>query len=364
MMPLELCRNQKSISVSASSTRAFGFDGRGMSLLTIFRAGNPSILRSLERQWRPSSTGPGSSTIGEILERWSRRFENEGISEPVESIEHIVAHVIGTKKTIDVINAQNKRLDAAQQEQLETLCDCRMLRMPVPYIIGNWDFRDLTLKLVPPVFIPRPETEILVDFVLKRLSASQAEDHDILEIGCGSGAISLALAHSCKKVKCTAIDTSVHACELAKENRDQLGLRERVGVVQATLKEDGSIETKGTFNGPEVVDLNSRLFDFIVSNPPYVPTKNIPDLAPEIKMYEDIRALDGGDDGLKVIKPLLKYAASALKPGGRLLLEVDSSHPQYITFFTKKYSLLKLHYEHTYKDFCNNDRFVEIIKIP
>lgn len=74
-------------------------------------------------------------------------------------------------------------------------------RMPVQYIIGEWDFRDITLKLVPPIFIPRPETEILVDFILKRLSFSQAENSEILEVGCGSGAISLALAHSCKKVQ-------------------------------------------------------------------------------------------------------------------------------------------------------------------
>lgn len=73
--------------------------------------------------------------------------------------------------------------------------------MPVQYIIGEWDFRDITLKLVPPIFIPRPETEILVDFVLKRLNLSQAESSEILEIGCGSGAISLALAHANKKVQ-------------------------------------------------------------------------------------------------------------------------------------------------------------------
>jgi len=72
--------------------------------------------------------------------------------------------------------------------------------MPVQYIIGEWDFRDITVKLVPPIFIPRPETEILVDFVLKRLSSSQADSCEILEIGCGSGAISLALAHACKRV--------------------------------------------------------------------------------------------------------------------------------------------------------------------
>ena len=72
--------------------------------------------------------------------------------------------------------------------------------MPVQYIIGEWDFRDITLKLVPPVFIPRPETEILVDFVLKRISSANLNSCKVLEVGCGSGAISLALLHACKKV--------------------------------------------------------------------------------------------------------------------------------------------------------------------
>lgn len=133
--------------------------------------------------------------------------------------------------------------------------------------------------------------------------------------------------------------------------------------MHATLKEDGTIDLTNVISGPKDLDLSSKTFDFIVSNPPYVPTKQIPTLTPEIKIYEDLRALDGGDDGLKIIKPLLKYAATALKPGGRLLLEVDTTHPEYIQFFTKKYPVLKLQYEHTYKDFCNNDRFVEISKM-
>nr|XP_012216990.1 PREDICTED: hemK methyltransferase family member 1 [Linepithema humile] len=302
-------------------------------------------------------------TIGDVIDQWSRRFENEGIPEPVESIEHIVAHVIGTKKIIDIINIRSDRLNASQIEKLESLCECRLSRMPVQYIIGEWDFRDITLKLVPPIFIPRPETEILVDFVLKRLSSSQAETCEILEIGCGSGAISLALAHACKKIKCTAIDASPHACDLTMMNRSELNLIDQITVMHATLNSDASIEVLNSFNSASNVDLNSRLFDFVVSNPPYVPTKQIPKLQPEIKIYEDLRALDGGDDGLKVIKPLLKYAAKALKPGGHLFLEVDPTHPEYIQFFTKKYSDLKLHHEHTYKDFCNNDRFVEVVKV-
>ncbi|EGI66031.1 PREDICTED: hemK methyltransferase family member 1 [Acromyrmex echinatior] len=303
-------------------------------------------------------------TIGNVLDQWSHRFENEGVSEPVESIEHIVAHIIGIKKIIDICNVRNDTLNASQIEKLESLCECRLSRMPVQYIIGEWDFRDITVKLVPPIFIPRPETEILVDFVLKRLNSSQADSCEILEIGCGSGAISLALAHACKKIKCTAIDENLHACDLTMINRSKLDLSEQVIVIHATLKSDASIETlSNLYDAGDSKSLNSKLFDYVISNPPYVPTKKISELQPEIRIYEDLRALDGGDDGLKVIKPLLKYAAKGLKPGGRLFIEVDPTHPEYIQFFTNKYPELKLHYKHTYKDFCNNDRFVEVSKV-
>ncbi|GAB1862976.1 peptide chain release factor N(5)-glutamine methyltransferase [Camponotus japonicus] len=311
---------------------------------------------------RSFSSNACDYTVGDIIDQWSRRFENEGITEPVESIEHIMAHVIGTKKIIDILNVRNNRLNANQIEKLESMCECRLSRMPVQYIIGEWDFRDITVKLVPPIFIPRPETEILVDFVLKRLKSLQLDSCEILEIGCGSGAISLALAHACEKIKCTAIDTSPYACDLTIINRDKLNLANRVTVIHATLKSDATVEVFKELNGASDVDLNSRSFDFVVSNPPYVPTKHISKLQPEIRIYEDLRALDGGDDGLKVIKPLLKYTAKVLKSGGRLFLEVDPTHPEYIQFFTNKYPDFKLHHEHTYKDFCNNDRFVEVVK--
>lgn len=79
--------------------------------------------------------------------------------------------------------------------------------------------------------------------------------------------------------------------------------------------------------------------------------------------FEDIRALDGGPDGLKVIKPIMKYASKGLKPSGHLFIEVDPSHPEYIKFFTEKFKDLKLKYLYTHKDFCNNERFVELSKI-
>ncbi|XP_076647277.1 hemK methyltransferase 1 isoform X3 [Halictus rubicundus] len=264
---------------------------------------------------------------------------------------------------IDLVNVRNEKLTSDQCQKLELMCECRLCRMPIQYIIGEWDFRDITLKLIPPIFIPRPETEILVDFVLKRIDSLQNTEQTVLELGCGSGAISLAIAHANRTVTCIAVDANRQACELSIQNRNQLGLENQVLIVHATLEDDGRIQHSNVLNGSKELNLNSKTFDIIVSNPPYIPTNQISKLSPEIKIYEDLMAIDGGQDGLKVIKPLLKYAAGVLKPGGRLFLEVDSSHPEYIQFFTEKYSILHLQYEHTYKDFCNNDRFVELSKI-
>ncbi|XP_015603428.1 hemK methyltransferase family member 1 [Cephus cinctus] len=306
------------------------------------------------------SSSVHNRTIGHLLDHWSRNFENDGISEPVESIEHIVAHVMGTKKILDLVNMRERELTKEEVEKLEMLCQCRLSRMPVQYIIGEWDFRDITLNLIPPVFIPRPETEILVDIVLKQLSSTQQEKCRILEIGCGSGAISLALAHSSDKVQSVAIDVNKHACNLTRSNCKNLGLDDRLTIINAALEKDGIIKILDDTENK--IEFNREEFDFIVSNPPYVPTSKLSELAPEIKIYEDLRALDGGSDGLDVIKPLLRYAAKALKTDGSLFIEVDTSHPEYIVFFTKKYSDLKLKHLHTYKDFCNNDRFVQVLK--
>lgn len=92
----------------------------------------------------------------------------------------------------------------SEQERFEQLCECRMARMPVQYIIGEWDFRELTLKMQPPVFIPRPETEELVELILQQFDVNQSMT--FLEAGCGTGCISLSLLHSLPKVRANCID--------------------------------------------------------------------------------------------------------------------------------------------------------------
>jgi release factor glutamine methyltransferase len=140
------------------------------------------------------------------------------------------------------------------------------------------------------------------------------------------------------------------ACDLTRDNAQSLKLDDRMNVVQQKINEETtSISTDDHY-------------DLIVSNPPYVATKEIHKLEPEITLYEDLRALDGGRDGMGVIIPILKVASKYLKCGGALWLEVDPSHPELIEKYLHD-QMPDLQYVTCYKDLFQKDRFVEIVKV-
>uniref|UniRef100_A0A182W7G6 peptide chain release factor N(5)-glutamine methyltransferase n=1 Tax=Anopheles minimus TaxID=112268 RepID=A0A182W7G6_9DIPT len=293
---------------------------------------------------------PFPATVRGTQEKWIKRFESESIPEPETSIVNIIAHVLELSGPSEVGNHQNSSLNDVQMAKIEELCECRLARMPIQYIIREWDFRDLTLKMIPPVFIPRPETEELVELILQQMDNEQ--ETRFLEIGCGTGAISLSLLKHAPKASAIAIDQSRIACELTRENAVSVGLAERLRIFKHKMVDDLPQE------------LNGQQFDMIVSNPPYVPSMLIPSLDPEVKIYEDLRALDGGNDGLTVIKAILRIAGRYLRQDGVLWLEVDSTHPPVIEeFLTKHGDLMGLRFMASYKDLFQKDRFVEIVKL-
>ena len=120
-------------------------------------------------------------------------------------------------------------LQPDQELSLEGLVHCRLARMPIQYLVGNWDFHGITLEIRPPVFIPRPETEQLVEEVLSRLPATPCS---LLEIGPGSGAICLSLLNARTDIMITAVERSIAAAELTKHNAEKLGLQDRLTVIQ------------------------------------------------------------------------------------------------------------------------------------
>ncbi|NWW48618.1 HEMK1 methyltransferase, partial [Pedionomus torquatus] len=280
----------------------------------------------------------GLVTATEVVNYWQKVFEINGIPEARESSEYIVSFVLGAK-TFQSLNSKGlpTLLTAVQQEQIQQLSSKRLERMPVQYVLGEWDFQDLTLKMRPPVFIPRPETE-----KNSGLCFPFPVPHPvILEIGCGSGAIALSLLRKLPQSRVIAVDKEKAAVDLTRENAHRLQLQDRIHVLHHDVSYDSAKQL--LLWGP---------IDFIVSNPPYVFHEDMASLDAEIRCYEDLDALDGGDDGMRVIKTILSLAPSLLKDSGNVFLEVDPRHPNMVENWLQAHPNLLLVLHTIHKDFC------------
>ncbi|KAE8611931.1 hypothetical protein XENTR_v10012639 [Xenopus tropicalis] len=241
-------------------------------------------------------------------------------------------------------------VSVAQLRHIESMAQQRLKRVPIQYVIGEWDFLDITLQMRPPVFIPRPETEELVGLVLgasRRLQCSA--EPLVLEVGCGSGAVSLSLLQRLPQARITAIDKTKAAVKLTEDNAVSLGLQNQIQVLLLDILAD-----------PPDPLLMWGPVDVLVSNPPYISTSDISQLDPEIVKYEDHAALDGGPDGMDVIRGILSFAPRLLKPGGDIFLEVDPSHPERIKLWIQDHTDTHLQYISTVQDFCGRSRFVHL----
>jgi release factor glutamine methyltransferase len=194
------------------------------------------------------------------------------------------------------------RLTPEQAATYEGWLARRSLHEPIQYITGEQEFFGLKFRVTPDVLIPRPETEHLVEAALART------DHGsrirIADVGTGSGAIAISLAHSLMKIQVTALDISPAALSLARENALRLGVAERIEFVISDL----------------LGGIGSADFDLIVSNPPYVAEGEW--LEPQVSAFEPRSALYAGPEGLEIYRRLIPQAQAALRPGGWLLMEI------------------------------------------
>jgi len=184
---------------------------------------------------------------------------------------------------------------------------------PVAYITGTWEFYGLPMLVTPDVLIPRSDTELLVD-VAKELLVGKKMDARILDLCCGSGCISCALGHELPASKLVAVDISASALEICRQNINLNRLTGRVISVQADA----------TASPP----LGIGQFDLIVSNPPYIESGEIMTLDGSVRDYEPIWALDGGEDGLRFYKGIIKHWKSVLRAGGWLVFEVGEGQAE------------------------------------
>jgi release factor glutamine methyltransferase len=187
--------------------------------------------------------------------------------------------------------------------ELNELVERRRAGEPIQYITGETEFYGLPFQVTPDVLIPRPETEHLVEKVIELAAAfSQLR---IVDVGCGSGAIAIALAHHLPHAAITAIDLSAPALAVARENAELNGLTSRISFLQGDL----------------LAPVRDEAFDIVVSNPPYVPNADRASLAVEVREYEPALALFTEGDGRNIYRRLIPAAFAVLVPGGCLALE-------------------------------------------
>lgn len=196
----------------------------------------------------------------------------------------------------------NTELTPAQQSTYEQSLTRRARHEPIQYITCEQEFYGLPLRVTPDVLIPRPETEHLVDALLERVPHDQPLR--IADIGTGSGAIAIALAHNLPNAAITALDNSAAALTVAQQNATRHNLAHRIRFLASDLLSAIPHET----------------FDAIVSNPPYVPESEV--LEPQVRDFEPHTALYAGATGLDIYQRLIPQAQRALKPDGLLLLEI------------------------------------------
>jgi release factor glutamine methyltransferase len=219
-----------------------------------------------------------------------------GVPSPRVDAEILVAEVLGVTRS--GLYTFDREVTNEESDRLESLAERRRAREPLAYILGEWGFRGLTVRVDRRALIPRPETEVLVERALERLSPA-VEPH-VLDVGVGSGAIALAIAEEHPSSSVLAIDSSSDALVLAAENLAASSVNGRVQLRQGDLLAGVS--------GP---------FDAVVSNPPYVTPEEYEGLQPEIRLYEPKDAVVG----VGLAQKIADGARSALAPGGWLLLE-------------------------------------------
>ncbi len=196
--------------------------------------------------------------------------------------------------------------DPSEASGFQTLLDRRAAHEPIAYILGEWEFFSLPLFVVPPLLVPRPETEHLVERALQFLGR---EPSHVLDLCTGTGCVAIAIAQNAPHARVTATDINAVAIDTAQRNAERHGILERMTFAHGDLFDALDSETP---------------FDLISANPPYVEDGDWETLDPVIRLYEDPGALKAGSDGLDVVRRIAAGAQSWLKPGGLLAMEIGA----------------------------------------
>ena len=224
----------------------------------------------------------------------------------------LVATAAG-KTTQELLRDLSLYTSSEMADKVSALVERRVAGEPVAYITGSWEFYGLPMVVTTDVLIPRMDTELLVD-AAKELLNGRKMDARVLDLCCGSGCIACAVGHELPAARIVAVDLSAKALEVARKNIAANRLSSRVICLQADA----------TANPP----MSMGQFDMVLCNPPYIKTSDMRKLDPSVRDYEPSWALDGGKDGLKFYKSIIKYWKAVIRPGGYLLFEVGEGQAE------------------------------------
>jgi len=276
-------------------------------------------------------------SIGSLLKMSYNILKDNKIDSYIIDSQLLLAYTLKKDRLYILLNI-DKELNKEDEDRFFKLVDMRKNKMPIKYIIKRCEFMGIDFYIKEGVLIPRPDTEILVETVLREILENKYED--VLDLCCGSGVIGLSIARFAKNVDVTLSDISDRAIEVTGKNINRLKLNS-VKVLKCNLL-SGFVD-------------NKEKFDVIVSNPPYIETIEIDSLMEDVKNYEPILALDGGEDGLTFYRRIIDDAVKVLNIGGLIAFEIGYNQKESVKEELKKKCFVNIK---AYKDLSGNDRVV------
>ncbi len=250
-----------------------------------------------------------SWTVKSALDWTVSYLERNGVEHPRRSAQWLLSAATGLSR-VELYVHHDRPLTQQERDVLRDGVKRRAAGEPLQYVTGEMPFRHIVVKVVPGVFIPRPETETLVEEGLEFLRAHGGDEPLVVDLCTGSGCVACSVAHEYSSARVHAVDVSDLAVGTARENAERIAVGERVSVWE------------GDLTSPLPGALRGRV-DVVLANPPYIPSSDMDELPEEVAGFEPHRALDGGADGLDIARRIMREAAILLRPGGLLAMELD-----------------------------------------
>ncbi len=243
--------------------------------------------------------------MSEIIDKTAQILKSHQIDNAKLEARLIVGNVLGIEEQDLFFDCP--ALSKEQEQKIKEIIDQRIRHIPLCKILGTKGFYKYDFIVNENVLSPRPDTEILVEAAISHAKAKKCRN--ILDLGTGSGCIIISILSDIKDMQGTGLDISEKALEIAQKNAQKMGVSDRLKLIH------------GSWFDSDITEKLEKKYDMIVSNPPYIATKDIENLSEEVKGHDPLSALDGGEDGLRHYRRIAKVAKDLLQDGGQIFLE-------------------------------------------